>query len=179
MQTISLSDFGNWKEIQGYPDYDVSDQGFVLSKNKMRILRGTVDNVGYPCLNLYCDTVRRHVRVHTLVADAFLDNPKDCKYVDHVDGDKTNNVVENLRWCSNSQNVCNKRKSSNNTSGYKGVWFHRQAGKWQVQIALNGMRYSGGSYSNIIDAAKAYNAKAIELHGEFAKLNVIPEGLND
>ena len=179
MAQVGLSDFGNWKDIDGYPSYAVSDQGFVLSKNKMRMLRGCIDSVGYPCLNISHNKVRRHVRVHTLVAEAFLDNPTACKYVDHIDGDKTNNVVENLRWCSNSENQQNRQKASNNTSGYKGVFFHRQAGKWCVQITVDGVCHSCGLYDNIVDAAKAYNSKALELHGEFAKLNVIPESLNE
>ena len=177
MAKIQLSDFGNFKNIEGYPDYAVSDQGFVLSKNKMRILKGCVDSVGYPCLNIYLDQVRRHVRVHTLVAEAFLDNPNACKYVDHVDGDKTNNNVENLRWCSNAENTKNREKSSKNTSGYKGVYLERPRGKWRVQVTLNGVTHSSGPYDNVIDAAKAYNAKAIELHGIFAKLNHIPEDI--
>ncbi len=108
-----------------------------------------------------------------------MTNPTACKYVDHVDGDKTNNSVENLRWCTNAENLQNKEKSSSNTSGYKGVYLHPQTKKWCVQVTLNGVRHAGGCYSNIVDAAKAYNAKAIELHGAFAKLNLIPDNISD
>jgi len=177
MAKIQLSDFGNFKNIEGYPDYAVSDRGFVLSKNKMRILKGCVDSVGYPCLNIYRDQVRRHVRVHTLVAEAFLDNPNTYKYVDHIDGDKTNNTIENLRWCSNGENQMNKEKTSKNKSGYKGVHIHSSSGKWNVQIKVGGVCHSCGLYDNLIDAARAYNVKAVELHGTFAKLNHIPEDI--
>ncbi len=122
MEEVGLSDFGNWKDIEGYPCYAVSDQGFVLSKNTMRLLKGCVDSVGYPCLNIYHNKVRRHVRVHTLVADAFLVNPNDYKYVDHADRDKTNNKVDNLRWCSHSETHRNKGIQINNNSGHKGVF---------------------------------------------------------
>jgi len=177
MAQVQLSDFGNWENIAGYPNYQISDKGFVLNKNKMRILKGSFHIDGYPRVKISLDKVRKHFRVHRLVAEAFLDNPNDCKYVDHIDGDRTNNNVENLRWCSNAENQMNKVKSSKNTSGFKGVSLDRSSGKWQVRIKVGGVNRSGGYYSNAIDAAKAYNAKAIELYGAFAKLNHIPEDI--
>jgi len=174
MAQVQLSDFGNWKNIAGYPNYQISDKGFVLNKNKMRILKGCVDSHGYPFVGLSLDKVRQWCRIHRLVAEAFLDNPNKCKLVDHVDRNKTNNVVENLRWCSNSENAMNQIKSSKNTSGYKGVRLDRKRGKWRVEIRVGGVYHFGGYYDNVIDAAKAYNVKAIELHGAFANLNHIP-----
>lgn len=91
--------------------------------------------------------------------------------VDHINGDGLDNRKSNLRICNGSQNRCNKGKPKNNTSGYKGVTWHTPNKKWVAQIAVNGKHSYIGSFKTKEEAAKAYNKKAKELHGEFARLN--------
>jgi hypothetical protein len=91
--------------------------------------------------------------------------------VDHKDGNKLNNRKSNLRFCNKSQNGINRPKQKNNTSGYKGVVFWAHISKWNSAIMMNKKRYYLGNFDSAVDAAKAYDKKAIEMFGEFAKLN--------
>lgn len=89
--------------------------------------------------------------------------------VDHINGDKLDNRRENLRLVTNHQNLLNRGKNKNNSSGYKGVNF--QNGKWHAKITFNKIQKHIGYFDNKIDAAKAYDSIAKILHGIFARLN--------
>lgn len=93
------------------------------------------------------------------------------KQIDHRDGNGLNNQIENLRLVNNQQNNCNKNKQINNSSGYKSVSWSKIANKWRAYIVLNKQQIHLGYFTEIIDAANAYNIAAIKYHGEFAKLN--------
>ena len=95
--------------------------------------------------------------------------PKD--QVDHINRIKTDNRWINLRECTQSQNMCNVKKQSNNTSGYKGVSWNKKNQKWVVQIKGNKEREVVGFFDCKHKAAKAYNKRATELFGEFSHLN--------
>lgn len=98
---------------------------------------------------------------------------KKGEIVDHINGDKLDNRRANLRVGTQRQNLANTGMSKNNTSGYKGVI--RQKNKWVAQIyyRLNGKRNNIhlGTYETAKEAALAYDKKAIELHGNFARPN--------
>ena len=89
--------------------------------------------------------------------------------VDHINRVKDDNRWNNLRHATNSQNNINSKKQKNNTSGYKGVSWHKASGKWSVGIGYKGKRQNLGLYNNIQEAADVYNKKAKELYGEFAE----------
>lgn len=93
--------------------------------------------------------------------------------VGHRDGDSLNNQDENLRVCNNAQNLCNRGRQANNTSGYKGVHWLRKNKKWSAHIQVNSKVIYLGSFVNIEDAARAYNEAAKKHHGEFAYLNEV------
>jgi len=95
------------------------------------------------------------------------------KTIDHKDNNPTNNKIENLRECTRSENEGNSKTPKNNTSGYKGVMWHKQHQKWMAQIGVNYKRKHIGLYSTKEEAAKAYNQAAIQYFGEFAKLNEV------
>lgn len=95
---------------------------------------------------------------------------------DHVNGDKLDNQSANLRVATEAQNRANQKKRSDNTSGYKGVSYNKLTGKWETYITANRKRIHIGLFEDINEAAKAYNAKAVELFGYYAKLNTIKEG---
>lgn len=93
--------------------------------------------------------------------------------VDHINGDPSDNRRANLRVATRSQNRVNTGLQSNNTSGYKGVSWRVKHQKWQAAISRiepRGMRFLG-HFDSAIEAARAYDAAAIELYGEFARLN--------
>ena len=92
-------------------------------------------------------------------------------FIDHIDGDTWNNRKSNLRVCSNSENLCNRGLASNNKSGYKGVYWRKHRQKWEAEIGKDRVQYHLGFYDDIVEAAKAYDAKARELHKEFAYQN--------
>ncbi len=95
--------------------------------------------------------------------------PKD-KFVDHVDGNGLNNRRCNLRLCNQQQNMQNRRPLVR-SSKFKGVWYCKRTKKWGAVIVFNGKKYHLGRFDDEIEAARAYDRKAIELFGEFAYLN--------
>jgi hypothetical protein len=93
------------------------------------------------------------------------------KEVDHKDGDGLNNQRDNLRVCTHSQNLSNRGKDKDNTSGYKGVWFDKNRGKWSADLHFKGRTVHLGRFTSVIEAAKAYDKAALKYFGEFARLN--------
>lgn len=85
--------------------------------------------------------------------------------LDHIDMNKTNNRITNLREATRSQNFANKLKQANNTSGYKGVCWSKAAGKWQVRV---GKEYVG-LFETVEEGSAAYLRRATERFGEFAR----------
>ena len=88
-----------------------------------------------------------------------------------MDGDRENNVYTNLRWATHSENGMNYTKTKNTSSIYKGVSFNKRLHKWSAQIKLNKRKLFLGYFKDEVDAAKAYDEKAKELFGKYAKLN--------
>jgi len=93
--------------------------------------------------------------------------------IDHINQVKYDNRRVNLRACTRSQNAVNRGIQSNNTSGYKGVFWHNKNKKWRATINHKGKLFSLGCFDDIKEAAKAWNVKALEIYGEFAVLNEI------
>ncbi len=90
--------------------------------------------------------------------------------VDHINGDTLDNRDCNLRLATRKQNGRNRRRNRNNTSGYKGVYWHKANGKWAAQIVVNGKRRHLGYFDDPRDAYAAYCEAAYALHGEFASV---------
>lgn len=104
-------------------------------------------------------------------------NPPKGMFVDHINGDGLDNRRENLRICTISQNTANSVRPSTNTSGYKGVQSSgRSTRPWKATIHAKGITKYLGAYRTKEEAAIAYDKKAVELYGEFAKLN-FPNGV--
>lgn len=94
-----------YKDIKGYEKlYQVSNIGNVKSLYKNRLLKPSIEN-GYLYVILYKDKQPTHKRIHRLVTETFIDNPKNLPQVNHKDEDKLNNNVNNLEWCDNRYNV--------------------------------------------------------------------------
>jgi hypothetical protein len=89
--------------------------------------------------------------------------------IDHIDGDRLNNRISNLREATSSENKRNTRKRSNNTSGFKGVSFDKSKKLWTAQIATNRKYIHIGRFKTPEAAYEAYCAAAERLHGDFAQ----------
>lgn len=105
------------------------------------------------------------IRLHRVIANA----PKD-KVIDHINGNSLDNRRANLRICANSDNSRNAKLPITNTSGFKGI--RAWGSSWQAQIGSGKTRLHLGSFPSKEAAARAYDAKALELYGEFACTNV-------
>lgn len=93
-----------YKTIKDYPNYEVSDMGRVRNRVTGCVLRPGRNKDGYQQINLYLNRKRKSQHIHRLVANAFIPNPENKRTVNHIDGDKTNNRVENLEWATYSEN---------------------------------------------------------------------------
>ena len=126
-----------WRDIKGYEGlYQVSNKGRVKSLDRYannngtpqfrpeRILKQNIQKAGRNkrCAVALCkDGIISRFRVHRLVAEAFIPNPENKPFIDHIDTDSTNNVVENLRWVTakeNSNNPLSRKHSSEAKMGH-------------------------------------------------------------
>lgn len=97
-----------WNPSPVFPNsYLVSRSGEVFSIRRQIILKPTTDNKGYHHYSLSENGVRIHAKAHRLIALAFVPNPEGKPQIDHIDGDKTNNAADNLRWVTNKENSRN------------------------------------------------------------------------
>lgn len=112
----------HWKDIDGFEGlYQVSDKGRVRSLDRVvlatrygkplpitkkgRVLRTSVKKDGYVSIQIYKDSKYYTFTVHRLVAKAFVENPDNLPEINHIDGNKQNNTVDNLEWCTRGYNI--------------------------------------------------------------------------
>ena len=93
-----------WRQIKDYPKYEVSNTGKVRNAISGRILKPGIKSNGYPVVVLSNDDGRKTKHVHQLVANSFCHKDEDNLVIDHIDGNKRNNDVSNLRFCTSSEN---------------------------------------------------------------------------
>ena len=116
-------------------------------------------------------------RYRSVYMHRILTNAAPGEMVDHRDGNRANNTRANLRICTAQQNSKNRRSTAlqsttKKASRYKGVSrTHKTKDRWSALIIADGIRHHLGSFASEEEAARAYDAKAIELHGEFAQTN--------
>ena len=123
-------------------------------------------NGRYVCRSVGKWNHRTKIRMHHEVLNA----PAGME-IDHIDGDALDNRRDKLRICTPLQNKYNRRKPVTNSSGYKGVTMKHLSKKWTAEIKVNQKKIYLGSFSDIQDAARAYDDAAKKYFGEFASLN--------
>jgi hypothetical protein len=111
----------------------------------------------------------RGVFMHRMIVDI----PEGYQ-TDHINGNGLDNRSVNLRACSRSENLRNRREYRGGTSTFKGVYWDKRDKKWVARIKKDGERYLLGRFCDEIQAARAYNAAAKKYHGEFARVNFVP-----
>lgn len=144
-----------WKKIRRYSNRILGNEaGNVCPVNK------------YYNISTFRKTYKSH-RIIFLMHHKYLPAS-----IDHINGDKTDNRIENLRACTQQENCRNRGASAINKAGYKGVYPVRD--KWRASIRDDQTQLHLGYFICKHEAAKAYNEAALKYHGEFAHLNIIP-----
>lgn len=135
-------------------------KGLIWSISSQRYLKAVGANNGYLVSNIISSKYgRRTVCLHRLLAEYFINNPNNYKCVDHIDGNRHNNGLQNLRWVTHSQN-------NHNRIGMKGYYFHKMIKKWLVSIQKNGKRHFIGFFNTEEEAKEAHKKASRELYGD-------------
>lgn len=121
-----------------------------------------VNNKGYLAVNIY----KKCIAVHRLIW--MMQHGEVPTLIDHIDGNRQNNRIENLRLADKFNNAQNKKMHRNNTSGIKGVSWHKRTAKWKAQIVCQNRHYSLGLYKSIDEADEVVCLAREMLHGSFA-----------
>ena len=156
-----------YKIIKDFENYEVSNFGNVKNLKTGRILKPGIEGHGYHFVILYKDGKQFIKKIHKLVANAFLPNPLNKSCVDHVDNDRLNNNINNLRYATYQENNRNRKISKNNKCGSKGVSFHKKTNKWRADICIDGKNKYLGLFEKLEDAVNSRVRKAEELFGEY------------
>ena len=149
-----------WKDIEDYEGiYQISNLGNVKSLNyrgtkQERLLKLIPNKIGYINVQLCKNGIVKPFYVHRLVAIAFLNKDNNKNEVNHINMVKTDNRVENLEWCTKSENIIH---SVNNTTSDNsiGVYFCKKRNNWRACIQRNNKRVSIGSYATQQEAIEA------------------------
>lgn len=164
-----ISDFGNVKSLSR-----TITKGNISYTTKDRILKQSIDSVGYPCVNLSDYKKQKTFRVHQLVAISFLNHKPDRHkglVIDHINGNKLNNNLTNLQLITNKINTSKDRK--NKTSKYTGVSWHKQSNKWLAQFRENGSVKYLGTFETEEEARDAYNASQKRSYSKEEVINAL------
>jgi hypothetical protein len=156
----------NLEEIQKILRYepDTGDFYYVIKRGSRRIgdKAGLLYENGYIRIEI---SGKRYLS-HRL-AWLFCNKSWPTKFIDHINGDRSDNRIVNLREADQHQNQYNSKKHKDNTTGYKNIRLHRD-GKYEVRISVKGKRIQIGSFKTVEEAAQSYNNAVIKYHAEFA-----------
>lgn len=169
-----------WKDIPSYEGhYQVSNLGRIKSlekviinvngikhKRKSRILKPYKDSKGYLCVDLRLDNKRFNARVHRMVGICFIKNPNKYPQINHINGIKTDNNVQNLEWCTNKQN-CIHAHQNNLTNPARGVNHGSRVLEEHEVIEIFKEYHENGTYQYLI--AKKYGISQGQVHNIVSK----------
>jgi hypothetical protein len=144
-----------WKAFTD--EHEISTEGEIRNKRGMILKQYLHKDRGYMQITLTMNSKRVQHYPHRLVATAFLPNPDNLRDVDHINRDKTDNRVENLRWATHSDNCMNKVCRVESKSKEKNI-YARADGMFIVKKMVNGKRLYLGIYDNLEDAIAARDA---------------------
>jgi hypothetical protein len=145
-----------WKPIEGYEDYQISNLGRVksLKNNNELIMKQSKTRLGYVRVWLYTNCCRKEKQLHRLIASTFIPNPDNKPEVDHINRQKDDNRIENLRWVSRSDNCINV--IARNKLNQKNIYLTKDD-TYNVQIYRNDKRVLDKTYKTFEEAVNARN----------------------
>jgi hypothetical protein len=97
-------------EIKDFPNYEINKFGVIKNKITKKTLKNILNTTGYYMVNLYNEGKKKAIYIHRLVGITFLSNPKNLPEINHIDGNKLNNNIENLEWCTRKENSTHSYK---------------------------------------------------------------------
>ena len=175
MEDNQVLNIEEWKQIPNLP-YEISSLGKIRNLQG-KVLKTYVQNSGYEQIKINYQGLHIHKSIHRLVAEAFIPNPLNRPYVNHIDGNKLNNTVNNLEWCTNSENILHARKTglnpynkptlglklkprgnSGKQSQYLGVHWDKSRQRWRAYVVLDNIKYLQKRYDSEYEAALARDA---------------------
>ena len=116
--------------IKDWETYEIFPDGRIWSKHYYRYVKPTLGKGGYYAIKLNHNKIGKFLKIHRLLALTFIPNPNNLPCVDHIDRDKTNNNLDNLRWVSIQDNCRNCSLKISNKSGYSGVIQRKPSNTW-------------------------------------------------
>ena len=140
--------------IEGFPNYLIYPDGTVYNQKYDRFLKASLGNHGYLCLNLRKNNKTYLKSIHRLVGQAFIPNPNGKPQIDHIDRDKSNNNVENLRWATDSENQQNTGVKCTNKLGIKYISYYETRQRYKFQKTVNKILHQ--KHFKTLDEAIAY-----------------------
>ncbi len=156
-----------YKIIEGFENYSVSNFGNVKNNKTGRILKQALKRDGYYGVVLSKNGKVKDFKVHRLVALTLIPNPKNKPQVDHINNIRTDNNINNLRWATHQENQFNMGMFATNTSGIKGVVWAKDRNKWLARIKIDGILISLGYFNTIEEAQKKRINAANAMFGQY------------
>lgn len=154
-----------WKPIKNYEGlYEVSNLGRVKSLRRNKIMNVFFDSRKYIIVSLRKDSIRKTFRVHSLVAESFLNHVRNGKMdlvIDHINDNPSDNRLENLQIITQRENSC--KTQGKYTSKYKGVCWYSRDKKWVSRIHIDGKTIVLGYFTTEEEAHRAYQNKLKEI----------------
>ena len=157
------------KEMLSYDEESGIFTWLKITSNRVKVgsIAGSTRKDGY--VDIRVDAVR--YRAHRL-AWLYVHGEMPELFIDHIDGNPSNNRITNLRQATQQQNTYNMRKNSKNTSGFKGVHFHKGTNKWRAVASVNDYPKHIGLFETAEEASNAYQAWCVINRGEYARIGV-------
>ena len=157
-------------DIPGYAHYTINKTGDIYSKKKKKNMRRWLDRNGYYMIGLTINKIQKHLLVHRLIYQTFILKTSEImpEFIDHKNGIRTDNSLDNLRCCTKQENSRNTKTRENNIIGHKNIR-KKENNAFQVIITLGlGIKTYYKTFETLEEAIEHRNIKLVEFHGEFA-----------
>ena len=152
-----------WITLKKHPQYEISNQGNIRDKTSRQQLPFIINSDGYKTVPLLGSN-KKYI-LYKLVAEYFIERPEGKKYLTHMDNDKLNDRVENLKWISMSERLWLLSPKGNISECFPGVYFHKRDKRWEASMIINKKKHYFGRFDTFDEAVNAKRHGEIELFG--------------